>query len=60
MARLAPLPLLQYMHPPGAEGQLTIEESSLDKGVQATFALTLSRAGSGPEPGRAANVEEME
>lgn len=37
-----------------------IEESSLGKGGQATFALTLSRARRGPEPERVANVQGME
>lgn len=45
--RVLPPPFLQHMHPPEAEGRLMVEEeSSLDKSGLATFALTLSRAGS--------------
>lgn len=59
-SRGAPFPLLQHVYPPDAEGHLMIEESSLGKGGQATFALTLSRARRGPEPERVANVQGME
>lgn len=58
---MPPLPLLQHVNLPEANRHLTTEkESSLGKGGQATLALPLSRAGSGPEPRREANVEEME
>lgn len=46
---------------PEAEGHLTVPgEGFLDEERQATFALSLSRAGNGPEPRRIVNVEGVE